>query len=84
MRVVSDKPDDCSLRFGGNTIVLRPAGSDQKPYCREYAFAVENYDAAKAKAELERRGLNPKPGASKGSWSIAHPDGLTIEVAGKS
>ena len=32
MKVVSDKPDDCSLRFGQNTLVLRPAGSDGKPY----------------------------------------------------
>ena len=81
MKVVSDKPDDCTLRFGRNTLVLRPAAGDGKPYCHEFGFAVVNYDSAAAKAELERRGLNPKPGSTKGAWSFSDPDGLAIEVA---
>ena len=80
-KVAENKADESSLRFGKNTLVLRPAGSDGKPYCDEFALAVENYDSAKAKAELERRGMNPKPGSSKGAWSFTDPAGFAVEVA---
>lgn len=81
MKVAENKADECSLRFGKNTLVLRPAGGDGKPHCNEFAFAVENYDSAKAKAELERRGMNPKPGTSKGAWSFTDPAGFSVEIA---
>lgn len=82
LKVVSETAAECSLRFGQNTLVLRPTGADGKPYINEFGFAVENYDSAKAKAELDRRGLNPRPGSSKGAWAFADPDGFQIEVAG--
>jgi hypothetical protein len=62
-------------------LVLRPAGRDGRPYCNEFAFAVENYDSVKAKAELEGRGMNPKPGTSKGAWSFTDPAGFLVEIA---
>ncbi len=82
MKIVSDKTDECSLRFGQNTLVLRPAGSDGKPSCNQVAFVIETYDQAKVKAELARRGLDPTPG-SRGGWRISDPDGLSIEITGR-
>ena len=83
MKVVFDKPEECVLRFGQNTLNLRKgAGADGKPYVARFGYLVENYDHAKVKAELDRRGLNPKE-VSKTAWGINDPDGFPIEVAGQ-
>lgn len=90
MKVIYDQPADpakkqpaqCFLRFGENTLYLRPAGADGKASCNHFAFIVENYNQDAVEAELKRRGLNPKPD-SKLAWTITDPDGMRIEVAGK-
>jgi catechol 2,3-dioxygenase-like lactoylglutathione lyase family enzyme len=70
------------LRFGKNTLYLRKtANPGDKPYCNHFAFVVENFDAAKVEAELNRRGLNPQPN-SKLAWTITDPGGFRFEVAG--
>lgn len=89
MKVIHDQPADpakkqtaqCFLRFGQNTLYLRPAGPDGKPFCNHFALVVKDFDQAKVEAELTRRGLKPKPDSKLG-WTIADPDGLRIEVAG--
>lgn len=86
MKLIYEKKDADSpeifLRFGRNTLYLRKtAKPEDKPYCNHYAFVVDNYDQAKVEAELNRRGLNPKPD-SKLAWTIADPDGMRLEVAG--
>jgi len=69
------------LRFGQNTLFLRPTESpNEKPYCNHFGFAVENFNREKVKAELERRGLNPKS-ESKLAWTVSDPDGFEISVA---
>jgi len=86
MKVVSDQSqvpggEECSLRFGQNTLVLRKLGNPaDKPYCNRFGFAVEN-SADAVEAELKRRGFKPKPD-SKLSWSIVDPDGYQIGVSG--
>ena len=62
MKVISDdehgQNPECLLKFAVTTLyVLRqgaPAGD--KPFCRAYCFLAENYNEAKAEAELRRRG----------------------------
>jgi catechol 2,3-dioxygenase-like lactoylglutathione lyase family enzyme len=89
MKVVYDQPPDMAtgrnaqvfLRFGQNTLYLRPAGADGKAYCNHFAFAIENYNQDAVEAELKRRGLDPQPD-SKLAWSIKDPSGLRIEIAG--
>lgn len=85
MKVIYYKPEenpDCFLRFGQNTLFLRNTSKPgEKPYCNHFGFAIENYDQAKVKAELERRGLNPKPD-SRLAWTVQDPDGFEIEAAG--
>ena len=82
LKVVAETPRECSLRFGQNTLVLRPTGADGKPYINEVGYSVAGYESARARAELDRRGLNPQPGSSPGAWAFSDPDGFRLEVAG--
>ncbi len=82
MKPVSQRKDDVALRFGENTLVLRPARADGKPYCNEFGFVIDNYDEAKVKAELERRGIASKPNPA-GGLMLKDPNGLDIGIAGK-
>ncbi|MBI4460248.1 MAG: VOC family protein [Acidobacteria bacterium] len=80
MKILSDNRDGVSLQFGKNTLSIRKTPNPgDKPYCRHFGFAVENYDQAKAKAELDRRGLNPKAGPGAG-WTIQDLNGMTVEI----
>ena len=69
------------LYIGGMQNQTKQADQDAKDL-KEMGYAVENYDSARAKAELDRRGLNPRPGSSAGAWAFADPDGFQLEVAG--
>ncbi len=82
MKVVADMKDEVSLQFGENTLVLRPAGAAGKPYCNEFGFVVRNYDQAKVKAELDRRGISSAPGAF-GGVAFRDPNALKIGIAGR-
>ena len=69
------------LRFGQNTLYLRPTEKpDEKPHCNQYSFVIENYDHAKVKAELDRRGLNPEPD-TKMAWKFTDMDGFKVGIA---
>ena len=81
MKPVSQQKDNVALRFGENTLVLRPSGADGKPYCNEFGFVIENFDAAKVRAELERRGIASKPNPA-GGLMLKDPNGLDIGIAG--
>jgi catechol 2,3-dioxygenase-like lactoylglutathione lyase family enzyme len=76
-------PGNVALRFGENTLVLRRAGADGKPYCNEFGLVVENYDERKVKAELDRRGIASKANPV-GGLLLNDPNGLEIGIAGKS
>jgi catechol 2,3-dioxygenase-like lactoylglutathione lyase family enzyme len=82
MKVVSDKKDDVSLRFGQNTLVLRPSEAGAKPSCNEFGFVVENYNEAKVKADAEKRGINPKANPF-GGLLVQDPNGLEIGIGGR-
>jgi catechol 2,3-dioxygenase-like lactoylglutathione lyase family enzyme len=73
----------CFLKFGENYFYLRKSQHpENKPYVAHFAMAVENFNQAAVKAELERRGFKPQPD-SKYGWSIQDPAGMRTEVAGK-
>jgi catechol 2,3-dioxygenase-like lactoylglutathione lyase family enzyme len=82
MKPVTQRKEEVALRFGENTLVLRPAGPDGKPSCNEFGFVVDNYDEAKVKAELERRGFAARPNPA-GGLMLNDPNGLEIGIAGK-
>jgi catechol 2,3-dioxygenase-like lactoylglutathione lyase family enzyme len=73
----------CFLKFGENTFYLRQSQHpENKPYVAHFAMAVENFNQAAVKTELERRGYKPQPD-SKFGWSIQDPAGMRTEVAGR-
>jgi catechol 2,3-dioxygenase-like lactoylglutathione lyase family enzyme len=73
----------CFLKFGENALYLRKSQHpENKPYVAHFAMAVENFNQAAVKAELERRGYKPQPD-SKFGWSIQDPVGMRTEVAGR-
>lgn len=94
MKVVYYKPGDvpgvdgkggpiCFLKFGENYFYLRKSRHPEgKAYVAHFSMAVDDFDQAAVKAELERRGYKPQPD-SKLAWSIQDPAGMRTEVAGK-
>lgn len=90
MKVAYDQADvpgaeQCSLRFGQNTLVLvKSSTPGSKPYCNEFGFeAKDSADAVEAK--LKRHGLTPEPDSKPVpdlSWKIADPDGFRVGVTG--
>ena len=85
MKVIYDNTEErngaCFLRFGQNTLHLRPtADPHAKPSCNQFGLIIDNFKADTVEAELRRRGLEPKPD-SKLSWTIADPDGYRIDVS---
>jgi catechol 2,3-dioxygenase-like lactoylglutathione lyase family enzyme len=73
----------CFLKFGENYIYLRKSQHpENKAYVAHFALAVENFDAAAVKGELERRGYKPHAD-TRYAWTIEDPVGMRIEVAGK-
>ena len=87
MAVLSDREDDVWLRFGQNTLVLRRAPAHGKPlpftapFINEFGFVIENFDPAKVKAELDRRGIPSKLNAF-GGYNFLDPNGLEISING--
>lgn len=94
MKIVYYKPGDvmgvdaqggpiCFMKFGENYFYLRKSQHPEgKAYVAHFSLAVENFDRAAVKAELERRGYKPQAD-SKYAWSIQDPTGMRTEVAGK-
>jgi catechol 2,3-dioxygenase-like lactoylglutathione lyase family enzyme len=82
MKPVSRKTEEIALRFGENTLVLRPPGGSPNPYCNEFGFAVESCDESKVAAELRRRGIASTPNPD-GGLLLRDPNGLEIGIAGK-
>jgi catechol 2,3-dioxygenase-like lactoylglutathione lyase family enzyme len=89
MKVIYEQPADPArnqkpqvfLRYGKNAQFLRATpGPKDEPYCNNFGFVIENFDAARVGAELKRRGLNPKPYTTLG-WTVADPDGMQVEIA---
>ena len=88
MKVISDQSqvpgaEECSLRFGQNTLVLRKlANRAEKPYCNQFGFAVKD-SADAVEAELSRRGFKPtRDSRLQSSRMIADPDGYQVGVTG--
>jgi catechol 2,3-dioxygenase-like lactoylglutathione lyase family enzyme len=79
MPVSRDDGKQCILSFGDSLLVLRKTRQpDDKPYIDHMAYTIANWDKDKVKAELERRGLNPRP--DNNSFHIKDPDGFDVQI----
>jgi catechol 2,3-dioxygenase-like lactoylglutathione lyase family enzyme len=64
-----------------------PAASNQPPITgviNHISWGVQPWDTEKVKAELEKRGLNPRPdmvGENFKSWHVKDPDGWDLQIS---
>jgi catechol 2,3-dioxygenase-like lactoylglutathione lyase family enzyme len=79
MSVSKDNGKQCLLSFGDSILVVRNKRQpDDKAGIDHMAYAIANWDEAKVKAELERRGLNPRKDNS--SFHVKDPDGFDVQI----
>ncbi len=85
MKVVGDTGTQCNLILGDtNTFMIprnAPPGS-APPRIDHIAYTIEPWDKNDVKAELERRGLDPRPDTDN-SFHIKDPNGFDLQISGK-
>jgi catechol 2,3-dioxygenase-like lactoylglutathione lyase family enzyme len=85
MKVLGDTGKQCELVLGdSNTFVIprnAPQGSTP-PRIDHIAYTIENWDKNAVKAELERRGLEPKED-TENSFHVKDPNGFDLQISGK-
>jgi catechol 2,3-dioxygenase-like lactoylglutathione lyase family enzyme len=85
MKVSHDDGKQCYLAFGDSFLLPRNArsgGTQTPPLINHIAYTIDNWDKEKVKAELERRGLSPRPD-TENSFHVKDPDGFDLEISGK-
>ena len=85
MKVSHDDGKQCYLAFGDTFLLPRNArsgGTQTPPLINHIAYTIDNWDKEKVKAELERRGLNPRPD-TENSFHVKDPDGFDLQISGK-
>lgn len=79
MSVSKDNGRQALLSFGDTILVVRNTRTPEaKGTIDHMAYAIANWDEAKVKAELERRGHAPRK--DNNSWHIKDPDGFDIQI----
>ena len=84
MKVAFDDGKQAGLEFGdaarpNGLYVRKTRQPDNKPLVDHLAFSIEKFNKDAVEAELNRRGLNPKPD-SEYAWTIQDPDGYTVQI----
>ena len=85
MGVKQDTGRQCYMTFGNSFLLPRNmrAGSERKPPLVDHiAYTIEGWDKERVKAELERRGLNPRPD-TEDSFHVKDPDGFDLQISGE-
>ncbi|MGH9742375.1 MAG: VOC family protein [Candidatus Acidiferrum sp.] len=84
MKVTGDTGTQCNLILGNtNTFVIprnAPSGVTP-PRIDHIAYTIEKWDKNAVRAELERRGLDPKPD-TENSFHIKDPNGFDLQISG--
>ena len=75
--------NQCYLTFGDSFLIPRNAGARRTPPLVDHiAYTIENWDQKQVKAELDKRGLNPREDTAD-SYHIKDPDGFDLQISGK-
>ena len=85
MKVAGDTGSQCNLILGDTNTFVIPRNAPQgttPPRIDHIAYTIENWDKDSVKAELERRGLNPKPDTDN-SFHVKDPNGFDLQISGK-
>jgi catechol 2,3-dioxygenase-like lactoylglutathione lyase family enzyme len=85
MKVVADTGSQCNLILGDTNTFMIPRNAPQgstPPRIDHIAYTIEHWDKDAVKAELERRGLDPRPDTDN-SFHIKDPNGFDLQISGK-
>ena len=84
MKVTQDNGSQCYLTFGdhGSWLLARNGRQgNPTPRVDHIAYTIETWDKDKVKAELDRRGLNPRVD-TENSFHVKDPDGFDVQISG--
>ena len=85
MKVSGDNGRQCNLSFGDRGSWLLPRNAREgstPPKVDHIAYTIETWDQQAVKAELERRGLQPRVD-TENSFHVKDPDGFDVQISGK-
>jgi catechol 2,3-dioxygenase-like lactoylglutathione lyase family enzyme len=85
MKVSGDNGRQCNLSFGDHGTWLLPRNAREgttAPKVDHIAYTIQTWDQKAAKAELERRGLQPRED-TENSYHVKDPDGFDVQISGK-
>jgi catechol 2,3-dioxygenase-like lactoylglutathione lyase family enzyme len=85
MKVAGDTGTQCYLILGDTNTFVIPRNAPQggtPPRIDHIAYTIENWDKNAVNAELDRRGLDPRPDTDN-SFHIKDPNGFDLQICGK-
>jgi catechol 2,3-dioxygenase-like lactoylglutathione lyase family enzyme len=85
MKVSGDNGRQCNLSFGDQGSWLLPRNARDgvtPPHVDHIAYTIQTWDQNAVKAELERRGLQPRVD-TENSFHVKDPDGFDVQISGK-
>jgi len=85
MKVSGDNGRQCNLSFGDHGTWLLPRNAREgttAPKVDHVAYTIQTWDQKAVKAELERRGLQPRED-TENSYHVKDPDGFDVQISGK-
>jgi catechol 2,3-dioxygenase-like lactoylglutathione lyase family enzyme len=83
MKVSHDDGKQAYLAFGDSFLLPRNArNGGQTPVIDHIAYTIDNWNKDAVEAELNRRGLKPRPD-TENSFHIKDPDGFDVQISGK-
>lgn len=83
MKVSHDDGKQAYLAFGDSFLLPRNARNGATtPAIDHIAYTIDNWNKDAVEAELNRRGLKPRPD-TENSFHIKDPDGFDVQISGK-
>ncbi len=84
LKATGDNGRQCDMPFGTTGSWLLPRNAREgttPPKVDHIAYTIENWDKARVKQELDKRGLNPRED-TENSFHIKDPDGFDVQISG--
>ena len=84
LKAAGDKGNQCDMPFGTQGSWLLPRNARQgttPPKVDHIAYTIADWDKDRVKAELDKRGLNPRADTDN-SFHIKDPDGFDVQISG--
>lgn len=84
LKATGDKGNQCDMPFGTQGGWLLPRNAREgttPPKVDHIAYTIADWDRNRVKAELDKRGLNPRQDTDD-SFHIKDPDGFDVQISG--